>query len=221
MKKTKKISFNSLIEYIDATDARKRAIIKQQKDPKPFPMYYNTAKATCRDYFINGFDRKVIHDAISRLQHRKKTTDSDWSKRDSVNSIKALREFLSIEFPFDDLKCKFYRGNIKAYSINGVIVSVSPDLILEWTSSGEKHVGAIKFYIKQTPLEYEQGRTAASLLADFMSSESDSICKIEHEYCLVVDVFNSRCFYSPEDISHYMGIVENACTEITKNWSAA
>lgn len=219
-KTSPEISINPLAEYVGASERRKRAILRQQKYPSDFIVArYRTARAAFSNYFKDGYDQNVLIRAIERLQGKKPT--SDWSRNDTVNSIEALRRFLSLEIPFKSLKCRFSKSDIKAYSINGVSVVVSPDLLLEWEVEGQKHVGAIKFYIKKKDLTLQQGRLSASLLADFMQHTHSEETTVSKRHCVCVDVMNQRIFAAPTDIREEMSLVSDACHEIVMLWRAS
>ena len=219
-KHSPKISINPLIEYVSASTRRKRSIIKQQKNPPDFIIArYRMARSAFTNYFKNGYDSNVLVNAIERLQHREQT--SDWTRSDTTNSIEALRHFLSIEFPFKSLKCRFIKSTIKAYSINGVEIIVAPDLLLEWEVDKQEYVGAIKFYIKKKNLSYQQGRMNASLVADFMRRTNPERKIISTQHCICVDIMNQRTFPAPSDISKDMTLVSDACSEIYTLWQAS
>lgn len=224
IKSTPEISVNPLAEYVVATESRRRTIIRQQRKPSSFIVpRYRTARAAFSKYFVKGYDKSVLIDAIERLQTREQK--SDWTKNDTANSILALRHFLSLRFPFEGLKCRFSKPSVKSYTINGVHVIISPDLILEWERNGQKYVGAIKFFVKKTKtkteMAYQQGRIAASLLADFVTRISAEGTTISKSHCLCIDVMNERIFPAPETMLDDMVLVSDACEEIRINWLAS
>lgn len=215
------ISINPLVEYIGASERRRRSIIKQQKYPSDFiTARYRTARAAFAKYFQNGFDTQVLISAIERLQS--KTQTSDWTRNDTRNSIRALRNFLELQFPFKNLKCRFGKPATKAYLINGVAVKVAPDLLLEWELNGQRFMGAIKFYIKQKALTYEQGHINTSLLADFLrNTVTTKGVLISKQHCLCIDVMGQRIFSAPANIKDDMSLISDACDEIRRAWLAA
>ena len=199
-----KISINPLVEYIGASERRKHSIIKQQKNPSDFIIArYRTARFAFAKYFKNGYDATVIINAIDRLQH--KENKSTWTRNDTKNSIEALRNFLQLNFPFKDLKCRF----------------VTPDLLLEWEKDGKKFVGAIKFYIKKKPLSHHEGFINASLIADFLKSTVSEEVEISKMHCICIDIMNPRIFTAPKNSDEYMDLVTNACEQIRSNWLVA
>lgn len=220
VKTSPEISINPLAEYVGASERRKRTIVRQQKYPSDFIVArYRTARAAFSNYFKGGYDQSVLIRAIERLQGKIPT--SDWSRNDTANSIEALRRFLSLKIPFKSLKCRFSKPDIKAYNINGVAIIVSPDLMLEWEIEGQKFVGAIKFFIKKKKMTLQQGRLSASLLADFMKRINSKETIISKQHCICVDVMEQRIFSAPTDIREEMGLVSDACNEISMLWRAS
>lgn len=215
-----KISINPLVEYIHASERRRHTIIKQQKNPSDFIIArYRTARAAISSYFTSDFNKEVLLKAINRLQSKAQT--SDWSKNDTANSIEALRRFLAIEFPFKSLKCHFAKPSIKSYTIRGVDIIISPDLILEWEVNNKKYFGSIKFYIKKKNLTLQEGRISSSILAYFAKKISSKDVFVSNKHCICIDVMNSRIFSAPENIVDDITLVSDACEEIRTTWLSA
>ena len=104
----KTISLHPLTEFVDATPAKKRRIVKEQKKANIFTApLYRTVKAVIPKFFYKEFDISVITDAIERLQKSDQSTD--WKKNNVANSILALRHFIDMQFPkeFAKIHCKF------------------------------------------------------------------------------------------------------------------
>ncbi len=216
-KSAPEISVNPLAEYTEASEARRRLIVKDQKYPSKLKIArYRSARDAFTTYFQQGFDKQVLIAAIQRLQSKEPI--SDWVRDDTKNSIRALRNFLRLEFPFKNLKCRFIKPVITAYPINGVVVTVAPDLLLEWENDGQKYAGAIKFYIKQKALTYQQGHVCASLLADFLGNILSNDVLISKPHCICVDIMNRRIFPASGNTETAMRLASNACGDIRNRW---
>lgn len=217
IKYSPEISISPLVEYIGASDKRKRTIIKQQKNPPSIIVArYRSVRSTFANFLKNNCDKTVISDAITKFQNKEIITK--WQQSDKENSLKALRQFINLEFPFQSLKCHFAKPSCKQYLVNGVNLIVSPDLILFWEIDGIKYAGAIKFYIKQKALSLEDGQLAISILMDFMQNSSGKEVVIDEKYCLYVDVMNERVFSGLNVSQDYLNKVSNACDEIRNLW---
>jgi hypothetical protein len=220
-----KIPFKPLTDFVGATDAKKRRIIKDQLKVDPFKIiWYKKVKSVLPKFFLEGLNKAVIIQAINDLQKSQPT--SDQKQNDRLNSIIALRQFLELQFPskFSNIKCSFFRKNYPVeYIINNVIVRVSPDVIVRWTENGQKYIGGIKFHItKGQELLESQGNLKASLLCDFIEKQvatDDEI--VNHEYCLCADVIHGRIFSAPLNTEGDMQKLREACLEITKLWNIA
>lgn len=211
------ISISPLVEYINASDKRKRTIIKQQQNPPSIIVArYRSVRSTFAIFLKNNYDKKFILEAIKKFQN--KETITKWQQSDKENSIKALRQFINLEFPFQSLKCHFAKPSCKQYIVNGVNLIVSPDLVLSWEIDGVKYAGAIKFYIKQKALSLQDGQLATSILVDFMKNSSGNEVVIDEKYCLYVDVMNERVFSALNTTKDHLNKVSDACDEIRSLW---
>ena len=221
----KTISLHPLTEFVDATPAKKRRIVKEQKKANIFTApLYRTVKAVIPKFFYKEFDISVITDAIDRLQKSDQSTD--WKKNNVANSILALRHFIDMQFPkeFAKIHCKFLpKLECKECSLGDIIVRVAPDVVFRWTIGGKKYIGGIRFHIgKSKPLNYKTARLRASMLSYFLANyiaEHDEI--VNNQYCFCVDVIHENIVSAPVDISKDMQTLQNACDEIATLWDVA
>lgn len=220
-----KISFAQLTEFVGASEARKKGIIREQKKPNPFAVpRYRVAKTAIPGFFVNDFDKEVIVEAIERLKNSDQS--SEWKQNNVRNSILALRRFLDIQFPvfFHKIKCSFItKFSTRSILLRNVNVNIKPDLVFRWEKDGVNYVGGITFHISKTkPLDSFSGRLRASFLAHFLKEtqvESDE--RVESKHCYCIDVIHERVFYAPDDISSDIAILKDACIEIMNLWNAA
>lgn len=213
------ISISPLVEFVFASERKKASIIRDQKNPSDFIVArYRSARSAFSRYFINGFDKDTLISVIEKLQS--KTIGTDWAKNDRLNSIVALRHFLQLEFPFENLKCTFIKPEHKSYSLEGVDVIVSPDLILKWDANGKTNVGAIKFNIKKQSLTLQKGGLTASVIYDYMLQIASPDWNVSKEYCFCLDVMSERLF-SPSMVEENITVAKEACLEIKKLWTQA
>ena len=220
---TPRVSIIPLVAFVEATEARKKSIVKDQKKPHTFKVApYATARAVIKKYVQNEFDMECIISGIDRLHHRR--TDSVWARRDAHNSILALHRFIDSNFPvhLGKVRCSFSKANIKDFYFYGVSITVAPDLVMRWEENGKRYVGAVKFRISKEPYSNYSGTLAASSLAYYVRhsvAEPGEI--VDNAHCLFCDVMASTIFSSPENIEPYMQAVKTACLEYVKLWDAA
>ncbi len=220
-----KISIVPLTNFIGASEAKKKTIIKEQKKANLFKApLYRTAKATLPKFFYNGYDQSLIVDTITRLQGSDLSTD--WRKNNVETSISALRHFMRMQFPssISNLKCSFIpKISNKECDINGVTVRVAPDVVFKWSENGRKRIGGIKFHIGKTiPLDSQIGRLRSSLLSHYLQNtlaEKDE--EVDNKFCFCIDVIYEQIFTAPYNITNDIVILNNACSEIKTLWNIA
>jgi hypothetical protein len=219
-----KIPFKPLTDFVGASDAKKKRIIKDQHKTNRFNFWYQTAKSAIPKYVTTGFDEDILVHAIEDLQRSNPLTNRQRTNR--TNSIVALRSFISMQFPsrFSNIKCSFSRKNYPLeYILNNLTVRVSPDVVVRWEENGQKYIGGIKFHIaKGEELNEHKGNLKASLLCDFIDKQVATLDEIvNHEYCFCVDVIHGKIFSAPLNTESDLQKLREACLEITRLWNIA
>lgn len=223
LSKQPRVSINSLIEFISASDRRKRSIVKQQKHPSTIQVApYATTRAALRKFIKDDYDLELIVEAIEKLQHRDQSTQ--WRRQDTKNSIDALRHFMIMNFPsrVSKIKCSFAKSFIKDCYIDDVLITISPDLIMRWEIDGVKYIGAVKFRLSQKRLDFSGGHNAATLISHYLKTtvaQEDEIVDLSH--CLYVDIFSENIYRAMGDLTHPIEEIRKACKEYSKLWRAA
>ena len=83
------ISINPLAEFLEASDYRKRTIIKEQLNPDPVRIpYYQRARSSIAKSIMDNGNRTHIEDAKNLLVQ--KIPVKNWQRSDKVNSLSAL-----------------------------------------------------------------------------------------------------------------------------------
>ena len=220
---TPRVSINPLIEFMSASDRRKRSLVKQQKNPSTIQVApYATARAALRKFIKDDYDLELIVEAIEKLQHRDQSTQ--WRRQDTKNSIDALRHFMIMNFPsrVSKIKCSFAKSFIKDCYIDDVLITISPDLIMRWEIDGVKYIGAVKFRLSQKRLDFSGGHNAATLISHYLKTtvaQEDEIVDLSH--CLYVDIFSENIYRAMGDLTHPIEEIRKACKEYSKLWRAA
>ncbi|MDM1512623.1 hypothetical protein [Myroides odoratimimus] len=192
MKQFYTISINPLAEFIKATDAGKKRIIKQQKEPNPVRVsWYQLAKARMKKFLITKGDQHTIEDAIANLKSRK-----ELSKRQLIDrqvSLEALERFVKIQIPnvLKEDNITFHKIPTKTFSANGIDITVSPEIIFSVTRDDKEHYGAIKLRVSKTKLfDTEQQTLIAALIYEYLKQNiTNPIKVIEPDLCIFLDVF--------------------------------
>lgn len=218
-----KVSINPLVTFVEATEKRKKSIVKEQKKPSVFKVApYATARAAMKTYVKEGFDEECIYEAIDTLQSRH--ASSVWAKNNIANSILALRHFVGINFPnkVGKIHCNFSKATNKDCLFAGVQIIVAPDLIMRWEENGKHYVGAVKFRIIKNKLSFTAGRLAASLLSYYLQ---ETIAKpgeiVDNSHCFFVDIMADIIYPAPINIAPSLETISDACFEYSTLWNVA
>lgn len=219
--KKPKISVNKLGEYIKSSPHRRKTIVRDQKYPKGYVVTrYGSARSAIVDFFVRGRgDKKLIEKTIKSLIQKSYDSNSTFKKQDNELSIKALEIFSKTSFPINLNKHSIskFDSDLNNLLIEGVEVTVQPDIIINGSINGKSFVGAIKVHISKTNnLDPESGKYVAALLHKFL--ENSSSTKVRPEFCISLDIFTGRYFIAPRSFKSLRKDIEAACYEIRLLW---
>lgn len=219
------ISINQLADFSKATDAKKRRIIRQQKEPNKFMVaYYQLAKARMKKTIEKNGDLEPILKGIDELLSRKPLKPRQ--ANDKMVSLEAMKRFINLKLP--DLLCEvpheiIKKPKIKSIIINGVEIIISPDVIIRLELDGKKYIGAVKIHIsKNNVFDNEQSRYISTLLYKYLQ---EMIAKGDEEVleslCLSIDVFGDSIISVPKNLPDTVRNIEVICDEVKSIWNAA
>jgi hypothetical protein len=215
-----KISINKLGEYLTATPSRRRRIIEDQQNPKPFIV---TRYADARDEIVNYLASNMEDDsAISQAaqQLRVPNGGTDFAIQDRYASAEAIDSFLEAaeDINLDGLSVERVDTNSPSkMEISGVLVSMRPDALLRDTASGDV-VGCIKLHFpKSSPLTTQGAEYVATAMRIHLES-LPTPSKIDNKKCFVVDVPTQNVVTAPKSFKRKMNDIEAACEEIEVRW---
>jgi hypothetical protein len=215
-----KISANKLGEYIDSLPNRRRTIIRDQKYPKGYIVSrYSGAKKSIIDFFVKGKgDRKKIQSEIESLI-LKSYNNSKFKKQDNELSIKALEIFAKSNIPSVEAhETSKFESNLNKLQIEGVEVSVHPDILIKGSIRGKDFIGAIKVHIsKGNPLNQSSGKYVAALIHNFL--EKNNKTKVKPDFCISLDIFTGQYFTATRSFKSLRKDIEAACAEIRLLWN--
>lgn len=219
-----RISVNKLGEYMVASAARRRGIIRDQKRPRDFIVTrYKDAVAPMVSFLEGGGrDDEVLYNAMAALEAKRVSTD--FQAQDRELSIEALELFLDTadQIPLEGLQV-LQREQDPYLIVAGVAVSVRPDVIVvRQGSNGDNLVGAIKLCLsKSTPLTIEAGEYVGSMLLRYAQECLPDLGQADHRLCMVVDVFGQNVISAPRAWRKRHNDLEAACQEIATMWPSA
>lgn len=219
------ISVNPLAEFSKATEAKKRTIIRNQKDPDPFRVsLYQLARARMRLAIAKKGDISPILDGINELKMRQPTKVRQIANRDV--SVEALERFLQMKLPtvlkdidYEVVK-KPKKDESRSLVVKGVEVIVSPDLIIKTTIDGQTYLGAVKIHIaKSSIFDNNQLKHIASATYMYLQHViADETMLVLPELCLAYDIFGNRIAPAPQNIKKGVQEIEVICQEVKEIW---
>jgi hypothetical protein len=215
-----RISANKLGEYLKASPARRSAIIKDQKYPKKYIVTrYSQARSAIIEFFTEGKgDKQVIETKIQELIE--KTYNTEFQLKDFQLSVEALQVFTTADLAFnfnsmDLMKCD---QNSNKLSIEGVEISVRPEIILRGKIRKNEFIGAIKIHISKTnQLSADTGQYVSTLLLDVLKATYPNE-KVNRQFCITLDIFSGQYFVAPSSFKSVRANIEAACAEIKARW---
>lgn len=220
-----KISVNQLADFSRATEAGKKRIIKQQKEPNKFKIsWYQLSKSRIKKSIENNCDLEPILTGIEELQFR--TPNKPRQVLDRIVSIEALNRYISIKLP-DLLRNVPYeiirKVESKSLILYGVEIIISPDVIFRIKVNGKIYLGAVKVHIsKGNIFDNMQSRYITSLIYKYLK---DVIAvngeEVMPELCLSIDVFGENVISVPNRFQKAITDIEVICKEVKTLWQVA
>ena len=213
--KEPRFSVNKLGEYLTANSSRRKAIIKDQKYPSTFIVSkYKEVKQAIIKYIIKDYDEKVITEAIAKIKNSSSLKDTD-----KENSILALREILKTDMPnLDGIKKTRYKDGNPKVNVDGLDVSINPDIILK---KGNK-IGCLKIHVVKTEknrLNEEARKLVGTMLYKFTETHVVSEAEeAEIKLCISIDCFGNSHDIAPKSNSRRWLNIHAACEEIVLRW---
>jgi hypothetical protein len=220
------ISVNQFGDFTKGSEATKRRIIRQQKNPPTVMVArYALAKSRIKKAIERRGDINPILEGIEQLKKRKPETD--WQINDRKVSLEAMERFVIMKLPnilkemdeFEVLK-KF---EFKSFVFSGVNILVSPDIIVRGSIGGKKYIGAVKLHVsKSGAFDVEQSKYVATCIYNYLKSMvKDEDLIVLPQLCFSLDVFADTIISAPKNIDYVNVRIAEYCKEIIKLWDAA
>lgn len=218
---TPHISVNKLGEYIFATQAKKRSILKTMKFPSTFKLArYPEPQSAFINYMADEkHDISIFEKKKNQVASKQNT--SDWVKGNKECCLQALNHLIdcagALLVPY--MKYIADRGlpPEKQHASNyNVMIHIKPEVILLDAKTKEIK-GAIKLIFSKTrKIELQEGAVIAAGLQQHL--ETLYKIKLKPENCLVLDVFHDRKFTAPKFLQPSKMQMKMACREILELW---
>ena len=220
-----KISINPLIDFFKGTEAKKRRVIKNQKEPSVIIVgWHQTSRACIKKSLSQNGDKSPIIEGSNRL--KSKVVEKPRQVQNKFVSLEGMQRYLNIEIP---QMLKNHNLNIikkrpiKSTFINGVEITVSPDIIFTMDYKGEKYIGGVKIHLsKGNVFDNKELKIVATVLNKYISEIAEDYGAIPlPEICYSMDVFGERIVSSSNKPERILIQIESICDEIKRFWNVA
>lgn len=222
VRQTPRMGLNALAQYMMAGAAARERILHDQKYPTGFrPIWYEHAtRAIVRFLLASDRDAEMLTRAEDRIRALPYGGQNERQKlQDNADAVAAFSRCVR-SIMLDGMTTS--RGPEQAnVFIEGVTISIRPEILLRGHYRGQELLGGLKVYLsKREPLQDEGLAIVGSLLhmaVDRLASEHER-CIVRH--CTVVDVFAGQCACAPTAVVRRRREVEATCREIAHRWPA-
>ena len=226
MKQGVRLSINQLATFTAATEAKRKRIILQQKNPSPIIVsWYGSAKSAMRNFYKDPSNTKIIEEGLAKLKESK--PKSTWHNSNKKGSIEILQRFIKMSIPkcFVNENISFLKPALKSLSIFGVEIIAAPELLFYIDADGARRYGAVKFHTSKTgKFTGSQSLIVSTALKLYLRkyiNQFDKGAIVDEQYCLCVDVFNETITAARKDSSETEETIKETCREVIKLWDNA
>lgn len=215
------ISANKLAEFISAGPARQRQILKDQKYPTDYKgMYYKEATEA-----ISAVLASNIED-LSYLSNQKQileqvVTDKVGTQRRIDANIDAIEGF---EGMLDGVSLfgghpSFGEHAPEKLTVQGVKISVRPDILLHKLGKGGQLIGGLKVHFPRNfSLGMEGAGVVSALIQEWCKQCLPDAGTVAGELCPVIDVGAKAAYPGVKATAQRMKQVDAACQNIAALW---
>jgi len=215
------ISINKLGEFLFASAAKKRSILKTFKFPSTFKIArYSTPKSAFVDYMLDEHHDTNIFKLKRELVLLRKA-DTPWKVNTIQCCLQAIEDLLQCTglhlVPYLQYKAQagLPRGT-KSRNIENVTVHIAPDIIL-LDKKTQKIAGGIKLvFSKSRAVDFQEGVAISCIVKDHI--EKIYGAPVSGNNCITIDVFHRRCIPASENAKPIADQVKKACREISELW---
>lgn len=215
----------SLAEYVVAPVDARAKIVSRMLERKNDAAIRHYSRA--RHEVIQALSSPPPHDvALADVAEgfRLGTPTGNWDATDRRISADAVATLLEC-LPELDLGNRPPRARRRwpRVALEGIQVSVAPDLIVRRFGSHTPQVGGVKLRFGSTrSMTPEEGELAATILRVFLQDRlKDPDQKVDPRLCQVIDMGSGQIFRSPRAFRRRMGKVRLACAELRAQWHLA
>lgn len=215
------ISANKLGEFMFATQAKKRSILKTIKFPSPFKSgRYPEPQSAFVNFMTDPNHNPSIFEQ-KKNQLNLKAAVSDYAKANKINCLAAIDHIVASIDTLLAGQLK-YVGQKKLTNedydkaINNVTLHLKPTVLLEDKKTGEVK-GFIKLvFSKSRVIDHLEAQTILSAIKSHLEELHD--ITLQPANCILLDVFRQRKFQAPKFSQVNKTQLRMLCAEIAELW---
>lgn len=223
-----RISAAKLAEYVVASPARQKAIVRDSKKaPKSIMIPYKRVRNAVQSAFRqDGLNAEYFIEQADQCE----TTpfESEWAEADNKRSAEALRHLATItpEINFSGANLVRRPGNSwGGLMISGVRVSINPELVFSLLHKKVKKYGAVilntgkseNLSLRKNNGKHCAGDYLATLVYRLLERRA---CIPLHTKCYAVDIFREEIYTAPLAYKTLTKNIEAACEMIALLWES-
>lgn len=200
-----RVTFSALVDVLTQPSHRLVGLLKKQKYPNPGPVFgYKKAREQLSNWAVNGTPPNLQDPAL-----RDHEVDALTAAIQVFGTGQALLP--------DGATSASKPGLEQQWSVNGVDISVFPDLVVSGDVRGTPATGAVKFFLRKDPTTV--GPTLAALIyyhRRHIIQDPD----IDPSLCAVVDVQAGEIYAATGSYRRLVSQIESSCTLIAAVWAS-
>jgi hypothetical protein len=216
-----RISVNKLAQYVTSKAARQNQILRNAKFPPDYiTTYYREAGEAIAKFLAGELkESSILDNAVSLLSQ--KVAANVYETRRIEGNIDAIETFGSM---LDDIEYGGATAKLGAQSaphliLQGVEISVRPEVTLHSKSKTTELVGGIKLHFPKTePLNEEQADYISAMLHSFCQSHLWKEGQPFGGHCMVIDIASGKVYPGVKAVKQRLKDVGNACGQIATLW---
>jgi hypothetical protein len=212
------ISLNKLAEYVSASPVRQKAIVQMMKYGKGVSQYRD-AHYHAAQFLSSGQNPALLDAAITNLIGLNSLTYNVYRER-SINALQVFKGMCPINFGTPT----YHSVPLNAHSgldVEGVYVSVRPDILFTYTTSKGVEMGAGKVYFPAgNSLGNDGGECVSTILYHYLTLLSPSIGMPKPKHCFSIDVHRHNVCFAPRTHVRMMNNVREACKNYLLKWNS-
>ncbi|EGJ19622.1 hypothetical protein RSWS8N_15719 [Cereibacter sphaeroides WS8N] len=216
-----RISLNKLAEFMTATPARQRRIIRDQKFPPAYQVvYYREAQEAVSSALASELSNlAVVERQIDILNQQ--APDSVGTQRRLAANVDALEAFMEMvdRISFGGARPRLGENDAPKLRMRNVDISVRPEIILVAEGRSGPLVGAMKVHFPKTnPLDDRTAGYVSALLQEWATANLHEEGQVSGLFCSVIDI-GSRCHHEGVRATRQrLRDLEEACETIHALW---